>query len=231
MPYKRIGLNVLLLSLFLLASCVTSPAAGPAPSANSGQKVKLRMTALSGPVAAGLKPLLAEYAKVQPNVEVNLEIQADEMNWQKTAPTTMFASGDKPDLSWWWCSRTTQYKDMIAANLLEPLDDLYAREGWTKSYPQGTLDFFLEPDGHRYGVNIDVVWTPYIYYNKDIFKKVGVHSEDLGRFLCHSREDPCRRLRTADDGVRDVHAQPLARCAYAALLDSRRVQSLLGQLV
>ncbi len=63
---------------------------------------------------------------------------------------------------------------MIAANLLEPLDDLYDREGWTKSYPQGTLDFFLEPDGHRYGVNIDVVWTPYIYYNKDIFKKVGV---------------------------------------------------------
>ena len=95
-------------------------------------------------------------------------------NWQATAPTTMFAADDGPDLSWWWCSPSFQYKEMIAGDICVRFDDLYKSEGWDKAYPAGTLAYFSEPDGHRYGINIDVVWTPYVYYNKEIFKKVGV---------------------------------------------------------
>ena len=161
---RYIALIVLVFSSLILGAC----------AASAPKKITLSMTALSGEVNEGLKANLAEYAKIQPNVEVNLEIQADATAWQKSAPTTTFSGSEKPDLSWWWCSRSTSYKDMIAGDLLEPLDDLYEREGWLDAYPKGTIDYYLEPDGHRYGANIDVVWTPFIYYNKAIFQEVGV---------------------------------------------------------
>ena len=85
----------------------------------------LRMTGFAGPVAEGLQAAISVWNENNPDIQVELEIQADEVNWQATAPTTMFADAMGPDLSWWWCSRSFQYKDMIEADLLGPLDDLY----------------------------------------------------------------------------------------------------------
>jgi ABC-type glycerol-3-phosphate transport system substrate-binding protein len=138
------------------------------------EPITLRMTGLTGASGIGTEAAIEVWNANNPDIQVELEIQADEMGWQATAPSTMFLADDGPDLSWWWCSPTTQYKDMIAAGLLAPLDDLYESEGWLDAYPKGTLDYFLEPDGHRYGINTDVVWTPYVYYNKDIFAELGV---------------------------------------------------------
>ena len=135
--------------------------------------VTLRMTGLVGPVAEGLQAVIPIWNERNPDIQVELEIQADEVNWQATAPTTMFSAADGPDLTWWWCSKSFQYKDMIEADLLAPLDDVYASEGWHDAFTQGTLDYYTEPNGSIYGVNIDVVWTPYIYYNKDIFAEAG----------------------------------------------------------
>ncbi len=155
----------------LLTTLALAVLGGAAVSAQDA--MTLRMTGLAGPVAEGLQAAISVWNDNNPDIQVELEIQADEVNWQATAPTTMFADANGPDLSWWWCSRSFQYKDMIEADLLVPLDDLYEAEGWYDAFPQGTLDFYTEPNGSIYGVNIDVVWTPYIYYNKDIFAEVG----------------------------------------------------------
>lgn len=184
---KHFALGLLALVLVVVSGCapaaapapppptqVPAPAAAEAPQAAAGEPITLRFTGIAGPVGDEVTYFAKEYEKTHPNVKILVDVQTDDMNWQKTAPTTMFAAADGPDLSWWWCTRTTQYKDMIAADLLVPLDDLYQSEGWDKAFPTGTLDYYTEPDGHRYGVNTDVVWTPFIYYNKDIFKEVGV---------------------------------------------------------
>ncbi|MCY3831731.1 MAG: extracellular solute-binding protein [Chloroflexi bacterium] len=133
----------------------------------------LRMTGQAGIVATALQTVLPIWNERNPDIQVELDVQADEVNWQATAPTTMFADPNGPDLSWWRCSPLFQYNDMIEADLLVPLDGLYESEGWYDAFPQGTLDFYTEPNGSIYGVNIDVVWTPYIYYNKELFAEVG----------------------------------------------------------
>jgi raffinose/stachyose/melibiose transport system substrate-binding protein len=146
--------------------------AGLAAPAGAQDVKHLRMTVLGGPGAgAGTTGAVDAWNAAHPELQVDLELQSDELQWQATAPTTMFAASDGPDLSWWWCSPSFQYKDMIAAGMLAPLDDLYANSG----YPQGTIDYFTEPDGHKYGVNTDVVWTPYVYYNKKIFADLGLN--------------------------------------------------------
>ncbi len=157
-------LTVLLISLLGSAS-VSAQAA-----------VTLRMTVPAGLVATALQAVLPSWNANNPAIQVELDLQADEANWQATAPATMFADPNGPDLSWWRCSPSFQYDDMIEADLLAPLDRLYESEGWTDAFPQGTLDYYTEPNGSIYGVNIDVVWTPYIYYNKDIFAEVGAEA-------------------------------------------------------
>ena len=64
---------------------------------------------------------------------------------------------------------------MSETGMLAPLDDLYESEGWADAFPAGTLDYYRDPvDGHFYGVQIDTVWTPIIYYNKDVFDELGL---------------------------------------------------------
>jgi len=155
--------TLLSLTAMLLASVIALPA-------SAADVINLRMTALAGNSGVGTKAAIDAWNKANPDIQVNVEVQSDETTWQATAPTTMFASSDGPDLSWWWCSPAFQYKNMIAANMLVALDDLY-KDGM---YPQGTVNYFTEPNGHKYGVNTDVVWTPYVYYNKEIFAKLGL---------------------------------------------------------
>jgi raffinose/stachyose/melibiose transport system substrate-binding protein len=152
------------LAALLVAAVAISPLAAQEPT-------RLRMTVLGGVGAGdGTVGAIKAWNDANPDIQVDLELQSDELNWQATAPTTMFASSDGPDLSWWWCSPSFQYKEMVAAGLLAPLDDIYANGG----YPDGTIQYFTESDGHKYGVNTDVVWTPYVYYNKKIFTDLGL---------------------------------------------------------
>ena len=53
---------------------------------------------------------------------------------------------------------------MIDAKLLIPLDEIYNGQ-----WPEKTVAYFTESDGHKYGINNTVVWAPYVYYNTKIF--------------------------------------------------------------
>ena len=167
---------VVIAVMMILTACAApaAPAADTAAQAPADEKVTLRMTALGGIVAEAVTALTDNYMEENPNVEIIVDVQGDDMSWQKTAPTTMFAVSDGPDFSWWWCGRFAQFNDMMDAGMLASLDDLYESEGWNEAFPQGTLDYFTHTDGHRYGVNLDAVWTPMVYYNKDIFAEAGV---------------------------------------------------------
>lgn len=151
----------------LLALSVALCAAAPPTLAQD--VVNLRLTTLAGNSATGAAAVIDEWNRRNPNIQVTVEAQTDELNWQATAPSTMFAADDGPDLSWWWCSRSFQYKDMIDAGMLAPLDEL-----WDENYPDGTVRYYTEADGHKYAVHVTRVWTPYVYYNKDMFAELGL---------------------------------------------------------
>lgn len=156
----------------LRASVAALLATAMAATPLAAQETRLRMTTLVGAAGDGTLAAIKAWNEANPDIQVDVEVQTDELNWQATAPTTMFASSDGPDLSWWWCSPSFQYKEMVAAGMLAPLDDIYANGG----YPDGTTAYFTEPDGHKYGVNTDVVWTPYVFYNKNMFAELGLES-------------------------------------------------------
>lgn len=140
------------------------------------EPIELTVTAVGvGPTALALEAVAAQWNADNPNIQVRVEARPDDVTWQAAAPSTEFADSDGPDASWWWCTRAQSWRDMSAVGMLAPLDDLYESEGWYAAFPQGTIDYFTDPlDGHLYGVQVDTVWTPIIYYNKDIFDELGL---------------------------------------------------------
>jgi ABC-type glycerol-3-phosphate transport system substrate-binding protein len=140
------------------------------------ETIELTATAVGvGPTATALQAVADQWNADHPDIQVRVEARADDATWQAAAPSTEFADSNGPDLSWWWCARAQSWRDMSAAGMLAPLDDLYESEGWFDAFPQGTLDYFADPlDGHYYGVQIDTVWTPIIYYNRDVFDELGL---------------------------------------------------------
>ncbi|MBC7810012.1 MAG: extracellular solute-binding protein [Burkholderiales bacterium] len=138
--------------------------------------IELTATAVGvGTTATALQAVADQWNADHPEIQVRVEARPDDVTWQAAAPSTEFAASDGPDLSWWWCTRAQSWRDMSATGMLAPLDDLYESEGWVDAFPSGTLDYFRDPeDGHYYGVQIDTVWTPIIYYNADVFEELGL---------------------------------------------------------
>ena len=131
----------------------------------------LRVTGIAGPGGEMLSLHAANFMEAHPGVEVIVEVSP--VDEYKPAFPLIAASPDAPDVAWYWVDGRA-YQDMVAAGVLLPLDDLYAREGWDKVYPESTLAKYTSPDGHRYAVNTDIVWYPQVYYNKEIFEELGI---------------------------------------------------------
>jgi ABC-type glycerol-3-phosphate transport system substrate-binding protein len=166
-----------------LAACVPPTAAPPAaqaPAAEAtsaapaaGEKKVIEVTGIPGPTADQLKFHADAFMKQNPNVEIVLNIAGGAETEYKPNFPQIAMSADRPDVAWYWVDGR-QYQDLVEAGALEPLDDLYEREGWDKVMPPSTLQKYTSPDGHRYAVNWTIVWYPQIYYNKKIFEEVGV---------------------------------------------------------
>lgn len=137
--------------------------------AMSEDVIKLRMTAQDGSGGRGVRAIVDKWNAEHPEIQVSVEEQAGDA-WEFTYATTVFASADGPNLSTWGCATSEQYRDMIGANMLLPLDDLW-EEG---AYSEGAVRYYTERDGHKYGLPITVVYTPIVYYNKKIFADLGL---------------------------------------------------------
>ncbi|NPV53720.1 MAG: extracellular solute-binding protein [Firmicutes bacterium] len=144
-------------------------------SAALAGKVSIRITAIPGPTAKAIEANAQLFMKKNPDINVVVDIAGGAEEVYKPNFPVIAASPDRPDMAWYWVDGR-QYQDMVKAGLLEPLDDLYAKEGWFKSLPESTIKKYTSPDGHLYAVNQDIVWYPQVYYNKKIFKNLGIQS-------------------------------------------------------
>ena len=158
----------------LLAACAApvAPAAeGDGAAAPSVEMIELRVGSIAGIVTEGLQALADLYMEENSDISVSIDVLAEEQYQQAFL---LFSSEDTPDVSWYQCVPANRFNDMVTSQILVPLDDLYQQEGWFDAYPEGIVDFQRQPDGHFYSATIAVVWTPYTYYNKEIFEEVSI---------------------------------------------------------
>ena len=157
---KILGLMALL--AMILASCGTpsggttggagataAPAGGGQASGGQAASGKLEMFSwwTTGGEEAGLKALYALYKQDHANVEiVNQAVAGAAGSNAKAVLKTRMQGGDPPD-SFQVHMGHELTDGYVAANQVEPLDDLYKSEGWDKTFPKGVLDI-VSANGH-----------------------------------------------------------------------------------
>ena len=166
----------------------------------AAQPVFVELSVIGGPEAGHLQFEVDAFMEANPNVVFKVNVTADSIAYKVAAPQ-LFASGDRPDVAWYWVD-AKWYQNMAKAGILENLNDLWEREKWVDVLPPSTVEAYTFTDGNYYAVNIDVVLYPFIYNMKEHFDAAGI---DLpGRWM-ESMED----FYAAAEEFRAIGLEPL----------------------
>ncbi len=131
------------------------------------------------------KQVIADYQKDHPDVTISVD--TFENTTYDAALRTAFSSGHIPDLI---CvepdARAVGMYPLIAANLLAPLNDLYTKDGWDKSFFDSVLKQ-LDVDGKYYSAPVSVNNFS-LFYNATMLKKYGLSLPNSYADLKHMAE-------------------------------------------
>lgn len=142
-------------------------------------KIKLSLyypVNVGGPVAKLVEELTAEFNKENPDIEVEA-VYTGNYDDTVTKIQTAAQGGNPPEL---FVSLATQRFTMASTEMAMPLDELIEADGEEgKKYISDFLEGFMEDsyvDGKIYSIPFQRS-TMVLYYNKDIFKEVGLDPE------------------------------------------------------
>jgi len=110
-----------------------------------------------------------------------VEVNTTEHEAFKQAIRTYLASDNPPDVLTWFAGNRMRF--FSNNNLLMPLDDLYAENGWEESYSEGILAVSKGSDGSYYFVPTSYYhWA--IWYRPSMFEELGLEiPETWDQFL------------------------------------------------
>lgn len=205
-----LSLAVLMFLIVVMGACApATPAPAPeqpaaeAPAETSAEApaaepVSIRVSVIPGPSGENIKYCAELFMEKNPDIEVQVDIAGGAESEYKPNFPQIAISDDRPDAAWYWVDGR-QYQDLVAANALEPLNDVWEQEGLYDAYPEATVQKYTSPDGNQYAGNLDMVWYAPVYYNKAIFKEAGVEPPANGFYYESLEEwyDVVDKLRAA----------------------------------
>src|ERR671935_128822 len=137
----------------IAAASLTVLGASVADSAqNKGATGKLEVFSwwTSGSENAALEQLFAATKKANPGIDiVNAAVAGGAGTNAKQVLATRLAGGDVPET--WQTQPGGELNDYVNQRVTEPIDDLYAKNGWAKVVPPSILKS-VSFNGHRYAV-------------------------------------------------------------------------------
>jgi glucose/mannose transport system substrate-binding protein len=174
-----------LICLTFAALVLTVPiqAATPAPSSRTPEPTKPAAKELSGKLemfswwtaggeADGLNAMYGLYRKAHPKVEIiNATVAGGAGTNAKAVLSTRLAGGDPPDS--FQLHAGLEVEKYEPDKYLQPLDRLYASEGWDKVFPKD-LVALLTYKNHFWGVPVNIHRSNILWYNQKIFADNGL---------------------------------------------------------
>jgi glucose/mannose transport system substrate-binding protein len=173
-------LSLLAILSMLLVACVPPAAPAPAgataaPAAGGAQatnKVEMFSWWTAGGEAEGLNAMYDAYKKAYPNVEIiNATVAGGAGTNAKAVLSNRLLGGDPPDAFQLHAGLEVEKYD--PAKYVQPLDSLYASEGWDKVFPKDLMSLLKYQD-HFWGVPVNIHRANVMWYSKDVFDKNGL---------------------------------------------------------
>jgi glucose/mannose transport system substrate-binding protein len=170
-----LAVSLLAVVAMLLTACVppaAAPTGGQAAQTGGEQAAatsKLEMFSwwTAGGEADGLNAMYEIYKGKYPNVEiVNATVAGGAGTNAKAVLSTRLTGGDPPDS--FQLHAGLEVEKYEPAKYLQPLDDLYAGEGWDKVFPKDLITLLKYQD-HFWGVPVNIHRANVMWYNKTVF--------------------------------------------------------------
>ena len=173
-------LSALSAGVAALAACAPMAAPGSAPAASSGaaagsaSQLEIFSWWTSGGEVEALNALYDIYKKLYPEVEiVNAALAggAGQGGNMKALLETRMQGGQPPDSFQVHLGRELIDSHVIAGRM-EPLDDLYASEGWNDVFPKDLLAI-ASYDGHPWSVPVNIHRSNVLWYRPSKLEAAG----------------------------------------------------------
>jgi glucose/mannose transport system substrate-binding protein len=137
-----------------------------------GEPAELLSWWVSGGEVDALRALVGLYRRAHPNSGV-IDATASGALYAKSVLRSRMLEGRPPDTF-----QVNGGSDLFSwvrrrgiRELMDPLDFLYASEGWNDAFPTDVLDL-VRYDGRTYAVPIDIHRTNTLFYNKKLFDRL-----------------------------------------------------------
>lgn len=155
-------------ALALAASLWACTAAG-APAAATRAEVIHWWT--SGGESAAVQAL-AEAYRAAGGTWVDMAVALGEQ--ARAVAINRIVGGNPPTAAQFNTSR--QFLDIVEQGMLNPMDEVAARDGWERFLPEIVLNT-IRVNGHYYAVPVNIHMPTWIWYSKAAFKRAGIAAE------------------------------------------------------
>ena len=113
---------------------------------------------------AGLNALIERFAELYPEVDVvNSAVAGGSGVNARAVLTTRMLGGDPPDTFQVHAGEELNAV-WVAADLMEPLNDIYETNGWLEQYPEGLLELISDDEGNIFSVPVNIHRSNVLWY-------------------------------------------------------------------
>ncbi|WP_062678630.1 ABC transporter substrate-binding protein [Parageobacillus toebii] len=121
----------------------------------------------------GLKALIKLFQEKYPDIPVENAAVAGGAGTNAKAVLASRMQGNDPPATFQVHGGAELNEGWVAAGKMEPLNDLYEKEGWMDKFPKSLIDM-VSKDGKIYSVPVNIHRGNVLWYNKKIFAENGL---------------------------------------------------------
>jgi glucose/mannose transport system substrate-binding protein len=158
-------------ALGLLAALHAPPAAAQDAAARPKVRAEVVHWWTSGG-ESGAVQALAEAYRAAGGAWVDMAVTLGEQ--ARAVAINRIVGGNPPTAAQFNTSR--QFLDIVEQGMLNPIDDVAARDGWDRFLPEIVLDA-VRVNGHYYAVPVNIHMPTWIWISKAAFRKAGITAE------------------------------------------------------
>lgn len=122
---------------------------------------------------AGLNALIKLFEEKNPDIKVNNAAVAGGAGTNAKATLATRMQGDDPPDTFQVHGGSELNDSWVAAGKMQPLNDLYKKQGWMDKFPEELIDM-VSKDGKIYSVPVNIHRGNVLWYNKKVFDEHGI---------------------------------------------------------
>ncbi|MDM5338359.1 ABC transporter substrate-binding protein [Fictibacillus enclensis] len=164
---KKAWILIALAFTLILSACSQSSSSEPDNKKSSG-KLEIFSWWTGAGEEDGLKALIKLFKEKNPDIPVENAAVAGGAGTNAKAVLASRMQGNDPPATFQVHGGAELNDGWVAAGKMEPLDDLYDKEGWKDKFPKQLIDM-VSKDGKIYSVPVDIHRGNVLWYNKKVF--------------------------------------------------------------